>query len=138
VAARNFSKNLSERLNLALSWLAPLLAFAVYGSWACWVHRHESGAQSLHAGIAQGSYAVLSTIALRHVVLALHRRFAGFQLGRIWTFSLSFALILLLPFALHSALGNTRPWLAIAPGVAFGSTYIALILWGSGNTNNVA
>jgi hypothetical protein len=112
----------SQSFYRALAWLAPLLAFVVYGSWAYWVHRHADSAQSLRAGLAQGSYAVLSTVALRHIVLALERRFAS-----VSVFALSVAIIVLVPATLHILLGNAQPWLAIAPGVAFGTTYIALL-----------
>ncbi len=134
--------SLRQTLHRSLAWLAPLLAFVVYGSWAYWVHRDTDsaqvscwlvcqGKQSLRAGLAQGSYAVLSTIALRHIVLALQRRFAGRRFARTSAFTLSVAVIVLLPATLHTLLGNSQPWIAIAPGVLAGTFYIALILGGA-------
>ena len=119
---------LRQTFYAALAWLAPLLAFVFYGGWAYWVHRHLDSEQSLRAGVAQGSYAVLSTIVLRHIVLALQRHLAGRRFGHIGAFALSVAMIVLMPFTLHFILGNARTWLAIAPGVLAGTIYIAIIL----------
>ncbi len=144
------SLSLRQTLHRTLVWLAPLLAFVVYGSWAYWVHRDTDsaqgscwlvcqGKQSLRAGLAQGSYAVLSTVALRHIVLALQRRLAGRRFARIGAFALSVAVIVLLPASLHTLLGNSQPWIAIAPGVLAGTFYIALILrLGASSSNSIS
>lgn len=111
-----------------IGWLAPLVALLVFGSWSYWVHLPEGIAAALRAGLTQGAYAVLSTVALRSLVVALYAGLGAQPGGLLWTYLISVVAIIVVPATLHTLLGNLHVWLAIAPGVAIGMVYIGLTL----------
>lgn len=114
-------------LRALLKWVAPIAAFLVYGGWSFWINRSNANGAAI-AGILQGSYAVLSTVALRLGVEALDRQLAQRQFGKSATWGISVVVLMLLPASLHWIAGTVEILLSILPGLVVGSGYVALIL----------
>lgn len=81
------------------------------------------------AGLGQGFYAFASTWMVTAMAREALRRLGTSRGGLALSFVLSFAVMLCFPLLIHAVLGTIDVWEAIAPGLVWGSGYIAFVLW---------
>ena len=106
----------------------PLAAGIVYGSWAAYANIEYGSSTMLSAGLGQGLYAVFSTWIVTAVASRALRTVGPNPFGMTAAFFASFFVMLLIPISVHSWLGTPDMWQAIAPGLIWGSLYIAAFI----------
>lgn len=101
----------------------------MYGGWAAFVNADHGAAMAWRAGLGQGSYAFVSTWLVTAMARGALERLGISPIGLVLSFLLSFAVMLGFPLMIHAGLGTIDVWEAIAPGLVWGSGYIAFVLW---------
>lgn len=105
-----------------------LLAGLVYGSWAAFSN-HEYGVMvATKAGLGQGAYALFSTWLVTWTGIRVFQLYNGGWRGFLTGFTSSFLVMLAIPIAIHAILKTPNMWMAILPGLIWGSCYIAIYL----------
>jgi predicted neutral ceramidase superfamily lipid hydrolase len=104
--------------------LAPLFAFLGYGGWALWVNYYAGAENYFKSSIVQGSYAFISTLLTRLVVLKIQKT----THNKLLTFVYCFGLMALIPSSIHYFIHTKEILYSILPGLIIGSFYIVLIL----------
>lgn len=113
------------------SLMIPLLAGIIYGSWAAYSNSEYGFAIGLRTGIAQGSYAFFSTWIVTEAAKRIYFKFSedsNKRKGIIAGFMASFGLMLSIPLIIHTLIETPDMWQSMAPGLIWGSVYIALYL----------
>jgi len=109
--------------------LAPVLAAFVFGGWAAFVNSEYGILVLVRTGLAQGVYALFSTWIVTRTVSTVMHTMAGNSLRFMTSFAAGFMVMVSIPLTIHSVLGTPEIWLAIAPGVLWGSIFIAGYVW---------
>ena len=112
--------------------VAPILAGLVFGSWAAYVNREYGTFVLVRTGLGQGVYALFSTWIVTHTVAEVMNFTKGNSLRFLFGFASGFIVMVSIPLAIHTALGTPEIVLAIAPGVLWGSIFIAGCVWTTG------
>ena len=116
-------------INKRLLAFAPLLAALVFGGWAAFVNSEFGLIVSIRSGMAQAVYALFSTWIVSKTVVSTFS-FARLGISRmLWSFVVSFLVMMSIPLSIHYALATPRITSAILPGAIWGSGYIATYLW---------
>lgn len=79
--------------------------------------------------MGQGLYAFASTWMVTAMARGALQRLGTSLRGVVLSFVFSFVVMLCFPLLIHSVLGTIDVWEAIAPGLVWGSAYIAFVLW---------
>lgn len=108
--------------------LAPIFAFLVYGTWAALVNYWDSSEQFIKAGLIQGSYAFTTTLLLKISVMNIYKKFYATDYAMIYTYVVSFTLLVTIPVMIHYFFDTKAIFYAILPGTIIGSVYLMLIL----------
>ncbi len=108
---------------------APILAALVFGSWAAFVNSEYGILVLVRTGLGQGVYALFSTWIVTRTVAGVMNRMAGNSLRFFSSFAAGFIVMLSIPLAIHTVLGTPEVLLAIAPGVLWGTIFIAGYVW---------
>lgn len=112
-----------------MMWLAPVSAFLAYGSWAAWVNASSDMTHALIAGAIQGTYAFVSTIALRWLVICLLRRMSHWhQWPAPAAYVSAVGIAALVPLSLHMWAGTPRLVASILPGLVVSAAYVLWVL----------
>ena len=113
---------------------APILAGLVFGSWAACVHSEYGTFVLVRTGLGQGIYALFSTWIVTHTVADVMDFPRRNSLRFFFGFASGFIVMVSIPLAIHLALGTPEIVLAIAPGVLWGSIFIAGCVWTTGTS----
>lgn len=108
---------------------APILAGLIFGSWAAFVNSEYGTFVLVRTGLGQGIYALFSTWIVTHTVAEVMNFTTGNSLRTVFGFASGFIVMVSIPMAIHTALGTPEVILAIAPGVLWGSIFIAGCVW---------
>ncbi len=117
-----------QKIRTFILKLAPILAFLVYGSWAGLVNYWDSSEQFIKAGLIQGSYAFTTTLLLKISVMNIYRKFNDTDFAMMYTYVVSFILLITIPVTIHYIFDTKAIFYAILPGTIIGSIYLMLIL----------
>ncbi|WP_156312569.1 hypothetical protein [Marinagarivorans algicola] len=104
------------------------MALLLYGSWAFYANIEHGYAAGLIAGSLQGIYAFGSTLCITLVALWVYKRCGGGMVGISAGFSLSFIVMLIIPWAVHSIADTPNKLQTVLPGIIWGSVYLMVIL----------
>lgn len=120
---------LNRLISARLLRFAPLIAAIVFGGWAAFVNSEYGLFVLLRTGLGQGLYALFSTWIVSKTAADVYR-FAGGKLrGFVAAFIASFMIMISIPLAIHYLLRTPEIFVAILPGIIWGSGYIAMYLW---------
>lgn len=108
---------------------APIIAGLVFGGWAAFVNSEYGTFVLVRTGLGQGIYALFSTWIVTHTVTAVMKITKENPLQFFISFASAFVVMVSIPLALHTALRTPEIALAIAPGILWGSIYIAGCVW---------
>lgn len=102
----------------------PLAAGVIYGSWAAYANSEYGTSTMLSAGLAQGFYALFSTWIVTATASKVLTQMGPTHIGMALAFIVTFAVMLAIPFSVHTLLKTPDMWQAITPGLVWGSVYI--------------
>ena len=108
---------------------APILAALVFGSWAAFVNSEYGTFVLVRTGLGQGIYALFSTWIVTRTVAEVMKLTQGHTLRFFVSFASAFVVMVSIPIVIHAVLGTPKILLAIAPGVLWGSLFIAGCVW---------
>lgn len=109
--------------------VAAVLAMLVYGGWAGAVNAEHGLSIATRSGLGQGLYAFAATfgtglLAIKTYQYVNHKKIA-FALG----FMFSFALMVSIPYTVHTLLATPNKWEAMSLGLVWGTFYLIWLLW---------
>jgi lysylphosphatidylglycerol synthetase-like protein (DUF2156 family) len=108
--------------------IASIIALIFYGSWAALANFDFEISVIVNAFLIQGCFAFASTFFSAHLALLVFRKFANYKHPLLFSYLFMMALLVLIPYSLHSFYLTPNKLLAMAPGVIIGTVYIALLL----------
>lgn len=111
------------------SLINAIAAFWLYGGWAVYANFEYGQKVGLTAGLIQGVYAFCSTLSITLIALWVYRRCHNRSVGLVAGFSVSFMVMLIIPWAVHSVTGTPNILQTVLPGIIWGSVYLAFILY---------
>lgn len=109
-------------------YLIPFIAFLAYGTWAAFVNYEHGFKAFFLAGLAQGSYAFLSTLFITEAAKKTYIKLGCNLKGQLLGFLSSFTIMASFPFIIHSMVGTPNIIESILPGLAWGTLYIFVVL----------
>jgi hypothetical protein len=118
----------SQKFKTHILKLAPLWALLGYGTWSAVINYYYHADNFLLSGLAQGSYAFITTLILRLTVLRLYKSLHKNLHAKLFTYALSFALMVIIPFVIHFLIDTQEIFYSILPGAIMGGIYLYMIL----------
>ena len=108
----------------AFDLLSGILAALVYGGWAVFVNWGDGVRIAAVTGSVQASYAFTSTLFLTYIVRQVYLKLGRALWGMVTGFMVGLTIIVSLPWALQSLVGNPNTLATILPGIIWGSIYV--------------
>lgn len=116
------------RLASKITFLAPALAFLIYGAWAAFVNSEYGAEVYLKAGLGQGMYALFATWIITALTQTTFIKAGADGRAVVLAFLAGFAVMLAIPLSVHSLLQTPDVLQAITPGLIWGSGYLLVVL----------
>ena len=104
---------------------SAILAGVGYGGWAVYINLEAGLSMALLSGAVQAVYAFATTFFITSFARRVFTRFHCRIRGGLTAFILSVIFMVCVPFAVHAAAGTMNIVETIAPGVIWGTIYIA-------------
>lgn len=120
-------KNLKRYLHHPL--IAAVLAMLIYGGWAGAVNAEHGLSIAVRSSLGQGLYAFAATFGTGFLAIKTYQSINHQKIGFILGFIFSFALMLSIPYAVHTLLATPNKWEAMSLGLIWGTFYLLWLLW---------
>ncbi|MDN3649445.1 hypothetical protein QWZ13_11025 [Reinekea marina] len=108
--------------------LTAILALMFYGTWASYSNFEFGYSIAITAFMIQGSFAFTSTLVSGYTALFLMKKLQHFSHYLLWSYLITMALLVSIPFVLHTVFLTPNKLLSMAPGMVIGGLYIATLL----------
>ena len=103
-------------------------ALVFYGGWAVFANFEHGQIAWLKAGLVQGVYAFVSTLTVTTVAYWMYLKTGCGRKGIGFGLALSYLIMLLIPFSVHSVAATPDRIETVLPGLIIGAVYLAVFL----------
>lgn len=103
--------------------VAASIAFAFYAAWGAWANRAYGSASMVLAGLTQGGYSAVVTLAMTSVIEWLFAGDGGIRVRQMRCVAVSVAALVVSSVLVHLIAGTAEVVLTVLPSWVFGTAY---------------